>query len=418
MSALIEGWDARQRKRERNATLSGAVEGGRVVTRFVPRSSWLARPVFALRETGVAEIVFAALLSLFAVALTSGLIAARPTHQGVGAAIAVLLMTVPVLFAGRWPVEAAAALAVGAAVNWALIGHMVRCGASLPAVFFVAFMLGARAGRRDRVLGMAFLLVSLFCQSSSDPQLAGPKVLILLVPLSIGFLIAGALLRARNAVIGGLRAHTAELREQRERTAALAVAADRARIAGGLDGFLRDGVDRIAVTAAAGRATLDSEPAERQAAFVRIQDTGRQTLSHMREVVRGLHNGAPTEPQPVLAQLNRLLGEATAADARLTVTGDPRILPPGVELSGYRIVEHLLLALENDGTTRIDVTVAFAPEMLELKVAGPSARVIDARPALAAATERAALHGGTLRSRARDGRRETVVLLPLVAGRA
>jgi hypothetical protein len=97
------------------------------------------------------------------------------------------------------------------------------------------------------------------------------------------------------------------------------------------------------------------------------------------------------------------------------VTGDPRLLPPGLELSGYRIVEHLLLALENDATARIDVTVAFAPAVLELTVVGPSARATDVRPALAAATERAALHGGTLRSHARDGRRETVVLLPLVA---
>jgi len=405
--------------RGRNATLSDAVEERHVVTRLVPQSSWLTGPVFGLPEIGLAEIVFAALFSAFGVALTSGLITSTRTHQGVGAAIAVLLMTAPVLFARRWSVEAAAALAAGAALNWLVIGHMVRCGAGLPAAFFVAFMLGARTGRRDRVLGMVFLVVNLFCQSSSDPQLAGgPKVLILFVPVSVGFLIAGALLRARNTVIAGLRARTAELRVQREKNAELAVAADRARIAGELDDFLRDRVDRIAVTAEAGRATLDSEPAETQAAFVTIQNTGRQTLSHMRDVVRGLRDGASTEPQPVLAQLDRLLGEATTADARLTVTGDPRMLPPGVELSGYRIVEHLLLALENDETARIDVTVAFSPEALELRVVGPSVPVNDARPALAAATERAALHGGTLRSQARDGRRETVVLLPLVAGRA
>ncbi len=238
------------------------------------------------------------------------------------------------------------------------------------------------------------------------------------MPVAVGFLFAGGLLRSRNTVIAGLRARTAELREQRERNAELAVAADRERIAGELDDFLREGVDRIAVTAEAGRATLDTEPAGTQAAFVAIQDTGRQTLSQMREVVRGLRDGAPTEPQPVLGQLDRLLGAATAADARLTVTGDPRLLPPGVELSGYRIVEHLLLALEYDAAARIEVTVAFAPDVLELTVAGPSAPVSDARPALAAATERAALHGGSLRSEAREGRRETVVILPLVAGRA
>jgi signal transduction histidine kinase len=418
MSTGVELRNVSRRTGGGSATLSGAVEGRSVVTRLVPPSSWLTGRAFGLPEIGLAEIAFAALFSAYAVALTSGLVTSQPTHQGAGAASAVLLMTVPVLFARRWPVEAAAALAAGAALNWLVIGHMVRCGAALPAVFFVAFELGARAGRRDRVLGMAFLVVSLFCQSASDPRLAGPQVLILLVPVSAGFLIAGALLRSRNAVIAGLRARTAELRVQRQRNAELAVAADRARIGGELDDFLRDRVDRIAVTAEAGRVTLDSEPAATQAAFVTIQDTGRQTLSQMRAVVRGLRDGAPGEPQPVLAQLDRLLGEATAADARLTVTGDPRLLPPGVELSGYRIVEHLLLALEDDATARIEVTVAFAPNVLELKVAGPSAPVATARPALAAATERAALHGGTLRSQARDGRRETVVLLPLVAGRA
>lgn len=408
-----------QRVRSRNVRLSRALdERSAVPTRFAPRSSWLTRSIPGLPGIGLVEIGAAALFTAFGVALTSGLIATKPTHQGPSAAIAVLLMTAPVLFARRRPVAVAAALAAGAAVNWLAIGHMVRCGACLPAVFFAAFMLGARAGRRDRVLGMGFVVLSLFCQSSSDPQLNGPAVLILLVPVSVGFLIAGALLRARNTVIVTLRTRTAELREQREQNAALAVAADRARISGELDEFLRDRVDRIAATAEAGRATLDSGPAVAEAAFVAIQATGRETLSHMRDVVRGLRDGAPTKPQPVLAQLDRLLADGTAADTRLTVTGDPRMLPPGVELSGYRIVEHLLLALESDEAARIDVTVAFAAEVLELKVVGPSSPLIDASRALAAATERAALHGGTLRSLARDGHRETVVLLPLVAGRA
>ena len=66
-----------------------------------------------------------------------------------------------------------------------------------------------------------------------------------------------------------------------------------------------------------------------------------------------------------------------------------------MELSGYRIVEQVLLALENDPASRIDVVVEFRPDSLQLTVAGPSARAADVRAALGAATERAALHGGT-----------------------
>jgi hypothetical protein len=40
----------------------------------------------------------------------------------------------------------------------------------------------------------------------------------------------------------------------------------------------------------------------------------------------------------------------------------------------------------------------------------------DARRALAAAGERAAVQGGSLRSAVQSGRRETVVLLPLATG--
>jgi signal transduction histidine kinase len=382
---------------------------GRAATR------WLTGPIFGLGGVGLGDIVLAVGLSIFGVVLTSGLLNTGHPHGGVAASIAVLLMTVPVLYARRWPVVAAATLAAGAALNWGLIGHLVRCGAALPAVFFVAFAIGSHCARREVALGMTLLAVSVFCQVCSDPNLPGPEGILLFFPLSVAFMVAGRLLRSRNLAVTGLRARTLELRAQREQNARLAVEADRALIAGGLDDFLHERVDQIAAVAAAGQAALGTQPEQALEAFVAIQTTGRETLTHMREVVGSLRAEAPTEPQPVLAQLGRLLEQATRADARLEVTGDPRLLPPGVELSGYRIVEHLLLALESDAAARVDVVVGFGPGTLQLTVAGPSARGVDARPALAAASERAALLGGTLRTETRGGRRETVVLLPLAA---
>jgi hypothetical protein len=136
----------------------------------------------------------------------------------------------------------------------------------------------------------------------------------------------------------------------------------------------------------------------------------------MRQVVGGLRDDAPTSPQPVLAQLGRLLDQAGDLHIRLEVFGDPRLLPPGLELSGYRIVEHLLNTLEANAETEALVEVTFGVDALEFKVVGPSVRESSARPALAAATERANLHGGTVRSSTRSGLRETLVLLPLSVG--
>jgi signal transduction histidine kinase len=372
-------------------------------------------PLLGVRDLGLGDVALAGVLSLFGISLVTGN-NSRHLDGGLTAALAVLVMTVPVLFARRRPLLAAGTLAGGAALNWLAVGHLVRCGATLPAVFFVSFTIGSRCERRPVVFGEALLAVAILCQGASDPQLGSPSVAVIMVPLALVFMGAGRLLRARNATVDALQARTAELRAQREQNAKLAVDADRARIGGDLDTFLRNRVADIATTAAAGRATLDSDPDQAQEAFASIQSTGRETLTHMREVVANLQDRAPTEPQPVLAQLDRLLSQANLDDARLEVTGDPRMLPPGLELSSYRIVEHLLLTLEREPSARITVEVTFGLGSLELKVVGPGARPGDARAALAAATERAELHGGTLRSTSSAGRRETTVLLPLAAG--
>ena len=160
-----------------------------------------------------------------------------------------------------------------------------------------------------------------------------------MVPLALVFFGLGRLLRSRNATVRELRARTAELHEQRERTAQMAVEADRARIVGDLDTFLQDRVGEIAASAASGHAVLDSRPDQAQQAFVAIQDTGRDALTHMRHVVRDLRDSAPTQPAPVLAQLDQLLSDADRSDVALRISGDPRALaarPGTVQLPDHR----------------------------------------------------------------------------------
>jgi hypothetical protein len=125
-----------------------------------------------------------------------------------------------------------------------------------------------------------------------------------------------------------------------------------------------------------------------------------------------------SEPQPTLARLSELLARATSADARLTVDGHPRTLPAGLELSGYRIVEHLLVALRDAPEAAVDVRLNFTPEALELHVSGPPATNVDLRAVLAAARERAGLHGGTVDSRLAGGMCYATARLPLVSGHA
>ncbi len=376
---------------------------------------WLLGPLFGVGEMGLADVALGLLLSGYAVYLVTGE-DVRHLDGGWTAALAALMMTAPVIFARRAPLLAAAALAIGAGLNWWLIGHLVRCGAALPAVFYVAFVIGSRCDRWRAAFGLAMVAVGIVCQGASDPQLGSPAVAVIMVPLALVFFGLGRLLRSRNATVRELRARTAELHEQRERTAQVAVEADRARIAGDLDTFLQERVGEIAASAASGYAVLDSEPDQAQQAFVAIQDTGRDALTHMRRVVRDLRDSGPAPPAPVLAQLDQLLSDAGRSDVALRISGNPRVLPAGLELASYRIVEHLLDTLDRDVGPRATVEVCFGSGALELTVTGPSVRKGDARRPLAAAGERATVQGGSLRSAVRSGRRETVVLLPLTTG--
>ena len=138
----------------------------------------------------------------------------------------------------------------------------------------------------------------------------------------------------------------------------------------------------------------------------------------MREVVGALREEGLTGPQPVLAELGSLLETATSADARLHVEGSPRVLPAGLELSAYRIVEHLLTAVQDAPEARIDVRVRFGPDALELDVTGPASRQSDPVTAFAVARERVALLGGSLQIETGSRHCAAQVRLPLTPGHA
>ena len=214
---------------------------------------------------------------------------------------------------------------------------------------------------------------------------------------------------------GGLRERNAELREQREQTAQLAVAADRARVAADLDGFLRDRITAMAAAAAAGRELItDGSGRRRRPPSRRWRTAGGRRFADARG---GRHPaaGAADRPAAGARPARQPAGERHHADARLQVEGSPRLLPAGLELSAYRIVEHLLAALQDEPAARIDVLVRFCPDALELDVAGPVGQHADPMAAFAVARERVALLGGTLRIDPLPGRWAALVRLPLTA---
>ena len=258
----------------------------------------------------VLDIAVALILSA---GLAAGIVGALPfstDHGSAAAAAGALLMTLPLAWRRRAPLATAAVLAAGALLNGLIFGPMVRCGAALPAVYMVAFTVGTIRDRARSAAGLALCAAAVVAEGLYDPQIEAQGLPFVLV--AAGRVLRGRLLvRARTRTAEALRQRSAELRDQREQTARLAVLADRAKMSADLEGALHAQIGGIAAAAAAGLGALAAEDdgpaaatgdAAARQALASIEHDGRAVLDHLREVLGALREPAPSEPQPTLAQ--------------------------------------------------------------------------------------------------------------------
>jgi hypothetical protein len=322
-----------------------------------------------------------------------------------------LAVTAPVAWRRRAPIAALACALAALLFHVALFGVLTRCGVVFPTTFVLVFAAAATLEVRPALAGLAIGLALAVLVLLSDMQVdlaAAPE----LCGLTAAFWGVGRIVRSRSRLVRALETQTEELRQARDERARLEVATDRARLSTELDELLQRRLAALGRLAAPG--PPEGDPAAAAAILVDIEREGRGTLDEMRAIVGVLRNDAgeaPTEPQPALTHLEAMLVQAKGAGARLTVEGSPRALPAGVELSAYRIVEHLLAAL--DDAPDVDVIVRFADDALELTVVGRGLR--GSRAAIERARERATLHRGTLETTVRGGRTEAIALLPIAS---
>jgi len=230
-------------------------------------------------------------------------------------------------------------------------------------------------------------------------------------PVAIAVWGVGRIVRSRGRLVTELEARTGELRAARDERARLEVADDRARLSAELDGLLQRRLGVLAELADGGDA---ADPEMAAATLARIETESRSTLEEMREMVGVLRDDASAAEilgQPALTQLDGLLVRAKGAGAKLSVEGSPRALPAGVELSAYRVVEHLLDAVQD--APDVEVGVRFADDALELRVTGPLRR--RGAAAIERARERAQLDHGRLEATTDGGRADALVSLPILA---
>ncbi|GAA0553833.1 histidine kinase [Paractinoplanes ferrugineus] len=225
--------------------------------------------------------------------------------------------------------------------------------------------------------------------------LSGPVVAVLML---------GVTVRHRRAAIDALTQRAAHLERERDQQAAIAVAAERTRIAREMHDVIAHTLS-VMVTLSEGAARKQAtEPVRAGEAMRQVSITGRQALAEMRRLLGVLHTEpAPGDrhPQPGLAQLDDLLEQvrSTGLTVAAAVTGTPAGMPPGAELTVYRIVQEALTNALKHATAanRVSVAIAHHPGSVTVDVHDDGAPAAPRRRTghgLAGMRDRAAVYAG------------------------
>ncbi|WP_345444699.1 sensor histidine kinase [Actinoallomurus vinaceus] len=157
------------------------------------------------------------------------------------------------------------------------------------------------------------------------------------------------------------------------------VTEERIRIARELHDVVAHGMSVITVQAGFGHLVIDDKPAEARTALGIIESTGREALREMRGLLGLLREEDPDRaaegptraPTPGLADLERLVTQTAQAGVRveLAISGQPRGLPAGIDLSAYRIIQEALTnVVKHSGTTTARAVIDYRADELTIEV--------------------------------------------------
>jgi signal transduction histidine kinase len=268
-------------------------------------------------------------------------------------------------------------------------------------------------------LGAGAILVQRMPGLNASPDLAEMTTLSAIVLVAAG-------------ALGGRRETQRRLAEQQRisdtERARRALLEERTRIARELHDVVTHHMSVIAIQAEAAPYRVPDPPEELARSFETIRTTASEGLRELRRLVGVLRaDGAADDagPQPTLERLGELVATVERAGVTVTVavTGTARPLPPGVELSAYRIVQEALSnAVRHAPGSQVRVELGYRPAGLGLRVVNGPARSAPipyqgAGHGVLGMEERAAMLGGELTAKPRpDGGFAVTAFLPLPDG--
>jgi signal transduction histidine kinase len=188
---------------------------------------------------------------------------------------------------------------------------------------------------------------------------------------------AGLAVGRRRRYTHDLQRYHEQLAQAEVDNARRGITEERLRIARELHDIVAHSISVITVQAGYGHLVVEAQPAQASAALDAIERTGRDTLVEMRQLL-GVLRDDDTDPRPTLvpaaglADLDALLTQTGQAgvDVDLQIIGRVRALPPGIDLSAYRIIQEALTnVIRHADTPNAHVVVDFGPANLKIEIA-------------------------------------------------
>jgi len=236
-----------------------------------------------------------------------------------------------------------------------------------------ALLLGNLRQVRQARLGLALVVGSAAIVVYNGPNRVSGGLIFTPVLFALAWLVGYALReRAEQSEAAEERAIRAE--RERETAARVAVAEERGRIARELHDVVAHAVSVMVLQVGAVRHRMPETDTEDRDALRNVEQAGRTALAEMRRLLNAMRSeGDDLEllPHPGLDDLDALVADVRATGLAVEVRrhGEPVPLPPGLDLSAYRIVqEGLTNTLKHARAEHAQVDVHYGPADLRLEV--------------------------------------------------
>ncbi len=269
------------------------------------------------------------------------------------------------------------------------------------------YTVGAHCDIGKRILGIAWLVAGMVLAAAIGMPNTQTSDIATTGAIYFATFFFGVAIQNRRLYSQQLEARTALLERERGEEAKRAVADERLRIAQELHDVVAHSMGVIAVQAGVGAHVIDTDPAEAKKSLDAISTTSRSTLTEIRRLLGVLRadDGGQYQPAPGLQDLDRLAGELRSAGLTVDVDveGTRADVPPGVDLTAYRIVQEALTnVLKHAGPAHAKVVVGYEPLALRLEIAddgrGVNGRASKGGHGILGMRERVGVYGGSLQA--------------------